>query len=1157
MSLAIKVTLLGLIALFGMLPLIAAPQLQLLLPLERTVYQTNETIDLAVVRSDAAAALPAGDLLVTLVGKSDSKMTFSFALPATNATSTEQLHLNGRLLRPDSYTVEVTYAGASAQATITVYSHLRKSSFRIIDWSSRANAQQYQTMGEDSLGFNLIYGGFRNGQTTNVEGTIRGAMDYTQVCTMSGAHQMDLRMECDWSDPYVMGGGVARATRQAFVSRITPNAVGVHFYDEPGLTWENGSCFKVTAQLDSYKRAFGIDAPNPDTLDPNDPAQRSAWKAWQNWHYGFMDAYWKHAKFGVEYVKADYLSLTQSVYGFTAYADGYYFNVVRSLPVISGHGGYSDGFGLYMYPGFHMEYGRMRDLNKPYWYLPSWYRMSSDQYRLEDFLSFQNNLQGMAKPPDYQVHTPAACQEAQGIVETNKLQLRLGTIFSTMPVTRPPVAVLYSMSMILDSEMKDLAAKKPMNIVAYDGGGHVRIASIMAYMSSKALHIPFFPVVEEDIKDGTLARNHKVLVVPYVNALEPNVIAALQGFIKGGGTVLIDDASAVDIPGAKRVGASINIEHLRTANAAWGSDNYWIMSAFDSCLKANEPYTKALGARLKEAGITPIIDCDSSMLVASRQALGDIEYLFAVNATHDLGNKDSGAIMPIEATIGLPDDGRPVYDAVYGGTSAFKKVGGALKATYRFGPGQMRVFARTTRPIGGVQAMPVDIFGDMTVAQSPIHATVTATLVDTGNRMLSGSAPMEVIVLDPLGVSQSYFRATDRGILKFELPLAANDPAGYWSVTVRELLTGKEDKTTFNYQPVTTCGAVIGTTVRAIAFDNDRENIFRFFKLHRNVTIVTGSSAYNQKAAERLTQVLAPWGVQCTTVAATEVNKPYTVPKDAVRTWVGLVDGRPDFTNPNPSQLGFAISGPAILLGTPEDNPLIKFGQDQGFLPYKAKAGQFPGNGRGYLAWQTDMIGYFNQESITLVAYDQLGMDEAVGSVYEIAAGMEPLMAFNPPAQSEIAAASKQEVKIATPEVVWRTLLPDRILGITVNAQGVIEVVTNDGSLTTLNARGVVTGTKVLPLAEAKKLLKANEPIAEVASKVVAPTLIVKTSIAVGNELTALGYWGGALKIVNANGEVKKQQMLTQDITSFALLNGQLLVGLADGQLYCLEVKAP
>ena len=54
--------------------------------------------------------------------------------------------------------------------------------------------------------------------------------------------------------------------------------------------------------------------------------------------------------------------VTQSVYGATAYADGYYFNVVRSLPVISGHGGYSDYGPLIFNPHWTFLVGRMRDL---------------------------------------------------------------------------------------------------------------------------------------------------------------------------------------------------------------------------------------------------------------------------------------------------------------------------------------------------------------------------------------------------------------------------------------------------------------------------------------------------------------------------------------------------------------------------------------------------------------------------------------------------------------------------------------------------------------------------------------------------------------------------------------------------------------------------
>jgi len=59
-KMSLKRALIPLLALTTM-PAFAAPQAQLLLPLGRTVYQTNELIDLSVVRSDTAA-LPAGML---------------------------------------------------------------------------------------------------------------------------------------------------------------------------------------------------------------------------------------------------------------------------------------------------------------------------------------------------------------------------------------------------------------------------------------------------------------------------------------------------------------------------------------------------------------------------------------------------------------------------------------------------------------------------------------------------------------------------------------------------------------------------------------------------------------------------------------------------------------------------------------------------------------------------------------------------------------------------------------------------------------------------------------------------------------------------------------------------------------------------------------
>ena len=87
----------------------AAEPARLLLPLGRTAYQTNERIDLTVLR---AAAAP-GEMVVTLTDTHGPRMTSTFPV----ARAAEHLHLNGALLRPGSYVVEVAVdGGATASA---------------------------------------------------------------------------------------------------------------------------------------------------------------------------------------------------------------------------------------------------------------------------------------------------------------------------------------------------------------------------------------------------------------------------------------------------------------------------------------------------------------------------------------------------------------------------------------------------------------------------------------------------------------------------------------------------------------------------------------------------------------------------------------------------------------------------------------------------------------------------------------------------------------------------------------------------------------------------------------------------------------------------------------------------------------------------------
>ena len=231
--------------------------------------------------------------------------------------------------------------------------------------------------------------------------------------------------------------------------------------------------------------------------------------------------------------------------------------------------------------------------------------------------------------------------------------------------------------------------------------------------------------------------------------------------------------------------------------------------------------------------------------------------------------------------------------------------------------------------------------------------SIAAALVDTENRVFSGSAPLQVCVIDPLKVTRyDLYRATDQGVCRLSLPLAANDPAGTWTVKVRELLANTKGTASFTCSPPAHCEALAGVTQRAEYWGNDRENIFRCFRMHQEVTIVKGASEYSNAAADRLAEALKPWGVRYAIVNAADVNKPRELSEEEAKTWVGLSYAASGVSKAgrgnDPVHVGFDIQGPVVLLGTPEDNPLIRFLLDHGFLPYTPNA-NFPGHGRPWL----------------------------------------------------------------------------------------------------------------------------------------------------------------------------------------------------------------
>jgi hypothetical protein len=487
-----------------------------------------------------------------------------------------------------------------------------------------------------------------------------------------------------------------------------------------------------------------------------------------------------------------------------------------------------------------------------------------------------------------------------------------------------------------------------------------------------------------------------------------------------------------------------------------------------------------------------------------------------------------------------------------------EKKGEQLTGTFRFGPGQMRVFARTARPIGNVSVAKPLLRRDLTRPDLPLSLEITAALVDAEGQLLAGSVPMQIETYDALGQKRyDLFRATDQGTLKLTLPLAANDPTGEWVVTVTELLGGHTGGVTFRLTQPASCGAMAGSKPRAVTFGNDRDNVFRFFRTHQDVKLVVGTSDFDQTAAQRLTEVLKPWGVRCSVVKAADVNKPRPLTAEEALTWVGLDFGRAKpGTDNGPGMSGFDVAGAVVLIGTPEDNPLIGFLRKEKFLPYQPDPANFPGRGRGYLSWQRDAIGP-DQESVTLIGYDAEGMAEAVGTLAEAVAGMEPLTRLVLPKSNIITVASKATTP-KTLALAWSVTLPDRSAAMKVS-DNQLSVLTADGTLARIDASGKIVKQETVAPADVIKTSQGmrtppDAAALKLAQQKSAADRIVKT-VAVQDGRIAVGYWGGLVQVLNAQGEVQSSQLLRQDVTGLAWLDGKLVAGLANGQVIGLSER--
>jgi hypothetical protein len=196
------------------------------------------------------------------------------------------------------------------------------------------------------------------------------------------------------------------------------------------------------------------------------------------------------------------------------------------------------------------------------------------------------------------------------------------------------------------------------------------------------------------------------------------------------------------------------------------------------------------------------------------------------------------------------------------------------------------------------------------------------------------------------------------------------------------------------------------------------------------------------------------------------------------------------------------------------------------------------------------------QESITLIAYDRAGMAEAVGTLYELLAGIGPLTPLALPRAGTVRQANKG-MALPAAKVLWSATLPDGVIGLKA-AGGQLSALTHAGVRAALPPGGQLPLQQLLSdTAFAKAAAELSTPVVPKALadalKKAHPRRLVKFVVPSGKR-TAVAYWGGAVQVTDENGVVRAAYHGPQDVTALAWWDRLLVVGDADGRVTALAV---
>ncbi len=330
------------------------------------------------------------------------------------------------------------------------------------------------------------------------------------------------------------------------------------------------------------------------------------------------------------------------------------------------------------------------------------------------------------------------------------------------------------------------------------------------------LQLPFDVLYDEDFETASgILEGYSVLAIPSAPVLPEIAVNAIRRFVDNGGTVVVDEAFGLNLPGVKQfnwTAGKAAEKELRKAETALrreydGSDHNnfregmeALASQFSSASGPTADAVTAMRAALRPEAEIVEGDAFPNLLHAS-----GANYLAIVNTRRVPGVHyghfgkvlENGVAQTISMAV-APELGSAVYDLLRNEQVILSPTENRSLLRIDLLPAKGRVLVFLPEEIGALESVPA-----MTKVNAGGSAVFEVKLSGQSGKALPGLIPAHVETRGPDENlrDETYYTVIENGKLTLEIPVAWNATPGRYSVQIREAASGKTVSVAFEVPP--------------------------------------------------------------------------------------------------------------------------------------------------------------------------------------------------------------------------------------------------------------------------------------------------------------------------------------------------------------------